>query len=173
MSTQPELLACKVDRRRFSSLRHGHTVGETYSRTYQSWQAMLARVRYVERDSKKKHAARGITVCDRWQSFEHFLSDMGERPEGMTLDCYPDNDGNYEPSNCRWATPVDQARNRRNSKLVLETAIAMTIRRLDGETCRSLAERFGVSESLPREIEKGRTWRDALAAAQKIIAERE
>lgn len=149
------------------ALRHGHTRGRKHSPTYESWRAMLARVRYLERDTEQKHAGRGITVCERWQTFDNFLADMGERPAGSTIDRI-DNDGNYRPSNCKWSTPTEQARNRRNAKLTFETAVEVAGRMLAGESSKSVAAVYGLSESLPREILKGRTWKDALARAKEL-----
>lgn len=149
---------------RGAPVRHGHTVGRKYSPTYHSWQAMLARCRYEQRDDKAKHCGRGITMTPRWLTFEVFLADMGERPDGMTLD-RRDNDGDYTPDNCRWATPTTQARNRRNAKMTYERAYEACTRLLDGETAKMVAASFGCSESLPREILKGRSWADASTAA--------
>ena len=136
--------------------------------TYYSWQAMLSRCRYPQRDTENKHVGRGISVCSRWQSFEAFLADMGERPEGTTLDRI-DNDGDYEPGNCRWATPTEQARNRRNTRLSYSQAVEVAIARHLGVPGKKIAADYGVSESLPREIAKGRTWKDANAEALEVV----
>lgn len=146
-------------------LIHGHTRGRSYSPTYQSWQAMLARCRYVRRDLQGKYVNRGISVHGRWLSFVNFAEDMGERPDGTTLDRI-DNDRGYEPGNCKWSTPIQQARNRRNSKLTFESAFDIAKRMLAGDSPAMIAREYGISESLPREIHKGRTWRDAHDAAR-------
>lgn len=156
-------------------ITHGHTsrelLGAKDTPTYRSWSAMRSRCRLDGRDNASRYKERGVTICPRWDSFANFLADMGPRPDGKTLDRWPNAQGNYEPGNCRWATPREQARNTRRNKLDIETATQIAVLRLNGATCKDIASKYGVSESLPREIVKGRTWPDALAAAKLIVGE--
>lgn len=100
--------------------KHGHSPGKTSSRTYQAWRSMKKRCYQPKNAAFAYHGARGIAVCERWRdNFRNFLEDMGECPEGHSLDRYPDNDGNYEPGNCRWATPKEQGRNKRNNTMLV------------------------------------------------------
>ena len=90
---------------------HLHTTGRKQSPTYNSWRAMKARCYSEENIGYADYGLRGITVCDKWHDFEGFLEDMGERPEGHTLDSIDPTLG-YFLKNCRWATPSTQARNK-------------------------------------------------------------
>jgi hypothetical protein len=99
---------------------HGHTSGGAQSSEYGTWCSMIQRCINPKVQYFAHYGGRGITVCNRWcKSFEDFIADMGPRPSPQhSLDRFPDNDGNYEPGNCRWATQSEQARNRRNNVIV-------------------------------------------------------
>lgn len=100
-----------------TNYRHGHAVGSARSETLAIWSNMIRRCHKETDRAYKDYGARGIKVCERWHDFKNFLSDMGERPKGLSMDRI-DNDGNYDPSNCRWATQKEQVRNTRRARLV-------------------------------------------------------
>lgn len=93
----------------------GHFLSQTG--TYRSWHSMRHRCLNPKCKGYNRYGGRGITICREWMDFLVFLRDMGERPEGKTLDRI-DNNGNYEPGNCRWATRKEQARNMRTNRFV-------------------------------------------------------
>lgn len=98
------------------------------SKTYRTWQYMKKRCFNKNDTNYKNYGGRGITVCVRWMMFENFLEDMGEMPIGHSLDRFPNNDGNYEPSNCRWATKKQQSQNTRRTRLVTFDGVTMCIK---------------------------------------------
>lgn len=118
---------------------HGQAGGKK-SKTYNSWRDMKKRCNNPNHRAYADYGGRGIKVCQRWQdSFDNFLEDMGPKPNGYTLDRI-DNDGNYEPGNCRWASARTQANNRRNNILVIAEGVEDTL----ANHCRRLNLRYSV-----------------------------
>ena len=98
-----------------STTKHGHSRKAGLTRTYRIWRGMKTRCENTKSAVYARYGGRGITVCERWQRYENFVADMGECPDGLTLDRI-DNNGGYEPGNCRWASYKDQSRNQRTNR---------------------------------------------------------
>ncbi len=103
----------QVEAIRQRATKHGATQAGCVTPEYRTWKCMWSRVRCTSGRTYKNYAERGITVCERWKSFEAFLADMGPKPSPKHSIDRVNNDGNYEPGNCRWATPSQQLCNRR------------------------------------------------------------
>ena len=113
---------------------------------YRIWASMLTRCRNPKQQNYHLYGGRGITVCRRWEKFECFLLDMGEKPKGMTLDRI-DNSGNYEPKNCRWTSLKTQARNKRNNRWITafdETKTLAEWAEVTGINATTIAQRIDV-----------------------------
>lgn len=119
---------------------HGHARRLRPSPTYTAWCNMISRCLPDSPDAAS-YSRRGISVCARWRSFEQFLSDMGERPHGLTLDRI-DNDRGYEPGNCRWASWPTQQNNKRDNRVLVVAGERMTMRQA--------ADRFAINYSTLR-----------------------
>lgn len=132
---------------RARSLTHGHAVNRKASATLVTWRHMIERCGDSSVPKFKNYGGRGITVCERWMKFENFLEDMGEAPATLSLDRFPNNDGNYEKSNCRWGTRRQQARNKRNNKILTVNGVTACLA--------ELYEIFGITDLI---LQK-RIWR--------------
>lgn len=131
--------------------------GYSRSKTYKSWQQMKDRCLNENHHAFKNYGARGIMIYERWMVFENFLDDMGERPEGKTLDRI-DNNGHYEPGNCRWSTKKEQSQNRRNNKLN-KISIDKIKEMLNKNISQSrIANRFNVNQSTISRIKRNLIW---------------
>ena len=138
---------------------HGHKINRVVTKTYTAWQSMLKRCDNPKNKNYKDYGGRGIKVCDRWlHSFENFLSDIGKAPNGLTLD-RKNNNGNYEPNNCRWVAMTEQNQNSRWAKLT--PAIVRIMRYLANDpqfTMSDLAYAFNVSISCVEKAISRKTW---------------
>jgi hypothetical protein len=132
-----------------SALKPGTRHGMSHTPTHKSWLAMRERVSGKYAKDVRNYSSRGITICERWSVFENFLADMGKRPKRTTLDRI-DNDGDYEPGNCRWADQMTQSLNRRTTRFVM----------LDGERLCMLraAAKLGFHYSTITGYAKKRGW---------------
>jgi hypothetical protein len=130
-----------------------HGLCRQHPRTYRSWKDMRARCRNPKHKDFKYYGERGVTICKEWEDFAVFFADMGIRPEGMTIDRIETN-GNYESSNCRWATDLQQANNKRNNRRLTINGEVKTLQ----EWCRNsklehskvryrLSQGYGVEKS--------------------------
>jgi len=133
--------------RQKSNFKHGHSRGGHVSKAMRVWRHMIERCCNPHSINFERYGARGITVCDRWKVFTNWLEDMGEPPDGLTLERIK-NDGNYEPANVKWDTIKNQCRNKRNNVMVTIGGVTTTLI----EIC----ERFGKPISLARKrLRKG------------------
>lgn len=100
--------------------QHGQARAGNRSPEFEAWSSLIARCTNPNKRNYHRYGGRGITVCERWSSsFENFYNDMGPRPSpDHSIDRFPNNDGNYEPGNCRWATREENARNKSNLHLL-------------------------------------------------------
>lgn len=132
--------------------------GMTKTKIYKVWSDMIRRCENPRAQNYRNYGARGITICSRWRdSFEAFLEDMGLPEPGLSLDRI-NTDGDYEPSNCRWATDAEQTQNRRVCKLNPERVRQIRERIAAGERPVALAREFDVYPETIRNVIRGHRW---------------
>jgi len=135
--------------------RHGGTTETTKSPEYIVWSAMRDRCNNPKNKRYSRYGGRGIVICEQWGDFAVFLADMGPRPSLVSTIERVDNDGNYEPSNCRWATRAEQNQNQSHTRTL--TALGRT------QSVSEWAREIGISrESLRDRLQRGMSVADAL-----------
>lgn len=129
---------------------HNKTHGDSKAAEYHSWNSMQGRCKNPKNPGYRHYGGRGIRVCERWQSYENFLLDMGRRPSPDHEIDRIDNDGQYCPENCKWSTRKEQTRNTRHNRMVVVRGELMPLVRA--------AEVLGITWDMARyRIRKGRS----------------
>lgn len=143
------------------SRRHGDAAEGKLTPEYMVWSSMRQRCLNPRAKPYPNYGGRGIRICKRWDKFANFLADMGRRPIGprMTIE-RKNNNGNYTPSNCVWASYADQSRNRRSTRLTKGLVRTIKRRSNSGESVASIARSLSLHESTVRNVTSGIGWTD-------------
>ncbi len=159
--TKVPCLSCHIAK---FSTTHGHCLDRSSSETYLSWAHMKSRCTDKNCKDYPNYGGRGITLCERWLSFENFLEDMGEKPKGYTIERDDVNKG-YEKSNCRWIPKSEQSKNTRVTEWVVVGGERMCLADAVRKTgvCRSTVDWYR---------KRGKTTQDAFCIAQMIRREK-
>lgn len=153
----PRCKICKPTQREIENRNAPPPLSQRFKREHNSWLDMMSRCYHHSHKKYHRYGGRGISVCDRWHTFSNFLEDMGERPHNTTIDRI-DNDGNYHPINCRWATPREQANNTCNQREITIDGRRMSVT--------AWAWRYGLTRMLiNRRFENGWQSEDLLKPA--------
>ena len=138
-----------------SNTTHGYTIGRKLPTEYVVWSSMLKRCSNPNTKQYADYGGRGISVCERWNKFENFIADMGPRPSDQHSIDRRDNDGNYDPTNCRWATMIEQQRHKRSNRIITANGKSMCLV--------EWAEQLGVKpRTLQARLQKGWADHDAI-----------
>jgi len=148
-------LSIEKQKERFE--KHGHSKGARPSKTYESWLHMRQRCLNKNEHAYKNYGGRGIVICQRWNEFQNFLNDMGEMPNGYSIERI-DCNGNYEPSNCKWIPKAFQSRNTRRTVSSVEISNCIRKDFKDGMKRREIISKYGMCPGTVDSIIYNKNW---------------